>query len=87
MADDAEQPSLTRQALTATAFVELVDTLVSDFDVIDVLTGLMSHSPKHSAMSPALRSCRTKRRESRPSARATCNTPCRAESRLNRQRG
>lgn len=40
MADDAEQRTLTRQALTATAFVELVDTLVGDFDVIDVLTGL-----------------------------------------------
>ena len=40
MSDDAEQRSLTRQALTANAFVELVDTLVGDFDVIDVLTGL-----------------------------------------------
>ena len=30
----------TRQSLTATAFVDLVDTLVSGFDVIDVLTGL-----------------------------------------------
>ena len=39
MSDDV-QGSLTRQALTATAFVELVDTLVGDFDVIDVLTGL-----------------------------------------------
>ena len=40
MFDDAEIRSLTRQALTATAFVELVETLVGDFDVIDVLTGL-----------------------------------------------
>jgi GAF domain-containing protein len=40
VADEWEQRSLARQALTATAFVELVDTLVSDFDVIDVLTGL-----------------------------------------------
>lgn len=40
MFDEAEQRSLTRQALTATAFVELVDTLVGDFDVIDLLTGL-----------------------------------------------
>ena len=40
MSDDAAQQGLTRQALTATAFVELVDTLVGDFDVIDVLTGL-----------------------------------------------
>ncbi len=39
MSDDVQR-SLTRQALTATAFVELVDTLVGDFDVIDVLTGL-----------------------------------------------
>jgi GAF domain-containing protein len=31
-----------RQALTATTFVEIVDTLVSDFDVIDVLTTLTS---------------------------------------------
>jgi GAF domain-containing protein len=30
----------TRQSLTATAFVDLVDTLVSGFDVIEVLTGL-----------------------------------------------
>jgi GAF domain-containing protein len=42
MLDDAEQRSLTRQALTATAFVELVETLVSNFDVIEVLTGLTS---------------------------------------------
>lgn len=40
MPDEAEQRSLARQALTATAFVELVDTLVGDFDVIEVLTGL-----------------------------------------------
>jgi GAF domain-containing protein len=40
MSDDAEQRIVTRQLLTATAFLELVDTLVSDFDVIDVLTAL-----------------------------------------------
>jgi len=38
--DGAYQRSLTREALTATAFIELVDTLVTDFDVIEVLTGL-----------------------------------------------
>jgi transcriptional regulator with GAF, ATPase, and Fis domain len=42
MSDDAAQRSLTRQLLTATTFVELVDALVGDFDVIDVLTGLAS---------------------------------------------
>lgn len=42
MLDDADQRTLTRQTLTATAFVELVDTLVSNFDVIEVLTGLTS---------------------------------------------
>lgn len=31
-----------RSALTATTFVEIVDTLVGDFDVIDVLTSLTS---------------------------------------------
>lgn len=40
MSDEVEQRNVTRQALTTTAFVELVDTLVGDFDVIDVLTGL-----------------------------------------------
>ena len=39
---DSPQRSLTREALTATTFVELVDALVGDFDVIDVLTGLSS---------------------------------------------
>jgi GAF domain-containing protein len=34
--------SLTRAALTALTFVEIVDTLVDDFDVIDVLTVLAS---------------------------------------------
>ena len=42
MFDDAEHRSVTRQALTATAFVELVDALVGDFDVIDLLTTLTS---------------------------------------------
>ena len=44
MANDAEQRALKRQALTATTFVEIVDTLVDDFDVIEVLTGLTSRS-------------------------------------------
>ena len=42
MADDALARAETRQTLTATTFVEIVDTLVSDFDVIEVLTGLTS---------------------------------------------
>jgi GAF domain-containing protein len=37
-----EQQAIDRQALTATTFVEIVDTLVDDFDVIDVLTHLTS---------------------------------------------
>jgi len=41
--DDAEQRSLRRQALTATAFVGLVESLVGDFDVIELLTSLTSH--------------------------------------------
>ena len=40
MSDAVELGGAARQALTAVAFVELVDTLVGDFDVIDVLTGL-----------------------------------------------
>ena len=40
--DNAEQRAVTRQALTATTFVEIVDTLVDNFDVIDVLTVLTS---------------------------------------------
>jgi GAF domain-containing protein len=39
-----DQRALHRQALTATTFVEIVDTLVDDFDVIDVLTQLTSRS-------------------------------------------
>lgn len=39
-----EQRALNRQALTATTFVEIVDTLVDDFDVIEVLTVLTSRS-------------------------------------------
>ena len=42
MPDQAEERALARQALTATTFVEIVDTLVGDFDVIDVLTVLTS---------------------------------------------
>src|SRR5258705_12682218 len=42
--DDAERRALHRQALTATTFVEIVDTLVDDLDVIDVLTLLTSRS-------------------------------------------
>ena len=44
MAHDAEQRARNRQALTATTFVEIVDTLVDDFDVIEVLTVLTSRS-------------------------------------------
>ena len=42
MSDEALSSAATRQTLTATTFVEIVDTLVSDFDVIDVLTSLTS---------------------------------------------
>lgn len=41
---ELEQRAIDRQALTATTFVEIVDTLVDDFDVIDVLTQLTSRS-------------------------------------------
>ncbi len=44
MVDDVERRALNRQALTATTFVEIVDTLVDDFDVIEVLTLLTSRS-------------------------------------------
>jgi GAF domain-containing protein len=42
MSDDAPSTAAARQTLTATTFVEIVDTLVGDFDVIDVLTSLTS---------------------------------------------
>jgi len=42
MSDDANDRATTRQTLTATAFVEIVETLVGEFDVIDVLTTLTS---------------------------------------------
>ena len=42
MSDDALAKAATREALTATTFVEIVDTLVGDFDVIEVLTVLSS---------------------------------------------
>lgn len=42
MADDALASAAARQTLTATTFVEIVDTLVGEFDVIDVLTSLTS---------------------------------------------
>ncbi len=42
MSDDAGDRAATRQALTATAFVEIVETLVGEFDVIEVLTSLTS---------------------------------------------
>ena len=42
MADDALDTVATRQTSTAAAFVEIVDTLVGDFDVIEVLTLLTS---------------------------------------------
>ena len=38
----SDHASADRQALTASTFVELVDTLVEDFDVIDLLTVLAS---------------------------------------------
>jgi GAF domain-containing protein len=44
VSEDANQRSLNRNALTAVTFVEIVDTLVDDFDVIDVLTVLTSRS-------------------------------------------
>ena len=44
VSNDAELKALNRQALTATTFVEIVDTLVDDFDVIEVLTQLTSRS-------------------------------------------
>ena len=40
MPDDSRRPALEQQTLTATAFIEIVDILVNDFDVIDVLTQL-----------------------------------------------
>ncbi|MEA3185905.1 MAG: hypothetical protein QOJ74_2382 [Ilumatobacteraceae bacterium] len=42
MSDDSGERAVVRQALTATTFVEIVDTLVDDFDVIEVLTRLTS---------------------------------------------
>jgi GAF domain-containing protein len=42
VSDDFNTRAVNRQALTATTFVEIVDTLVSDFDVIEVLTSLTS---------------------------------------------
>ena len=42
MPNEPEQQAIDRQALAATTFVEIVDTLVDDFDVIDVLTHLTS---------------------------------------------
>jgi GAF domain-containing protein len=44
VSNDAELKALNRQALTATTFVEIVDTLVDDFDVIEVLTVLTARS-------------------------------------------
>lgn len=44
MLSDAEQRSAERQALTSATFVEIVDTLVDNFDVIEVLTMLTSRS-------------------------------------------
>jgi len=38
------RPELERQGLAAATFVELIDTLVDDFDVIDMLTVLTSRS-------------------------------------------
>jgi GAF domain-containing protein len=44
LTSDQQALALERQALTATTFVELVDTLVDDFDVIELLTVLTSRS-------------------------------------------
>jgi GAF domain-containing protein len=44
MSDDAQQRVANRQALTAVTFLEIVDTLVDDFDVIEVLTLLTARS-------------------------------------------
>ncbi|MCU1399076.1 MAG: hypothetical protein JWN62_2185 [Acidimicrobiales bacterium] len=44
MTDDIHQIAGKRQALTAATFVEIVDALVDDFDVIDVLTLLAVRS-------------------------------------------
>ena len=41
---DGARRAAHRQALTATTFVEIVDTLVDDFDVIEVLTVLSARS-------------------------------------------
>lgn len=43
MSDYAHLLELGPQKLTTTTFVEIVDTLVNDFDVIDVLTQLTAH--------------------------------------------
>jgi transcriptional regulator with GAF, ATPase, and Fis domain len=40
MSDNTEQKLLQREVRTAHAFVEIVDSLVDEFDVIDLLTGL-----------------------------------------------
>ena len=42
MSDASQHRSLNRHTLAATTFVEILDTLVNDFDVIDVLTQLTS---------------------------------------------
>jgi GAF domain-containing protein len=44
VSNEPEQRAIHRQALTAITFVEIVDRLVDDFDVIDVLTVLTSRS-------------------------------------------
>lgn len=44
MTDDARDLTIERQALTAATFVEIVDALVDDFEVIDVLTILATRS-------------------------------------------
>jgi transcriptional regulator with GAF, ATPase, and Fis domain len=44
MFDDALSRAATRQTLTATTFVDIVATLVGEFDVVDVLTAMTSHS-------------------------------------------
>jgi GAF domain-containing protein len=44
VSDHSHERAANRQALTATTFVEIVDTLVDNFDVIEVLTLLTSRS-------------------------------------------
>lgn len=53
MSEATSAEAATRQALTAATFVEIVDTLVGEFDVIDVLTVLTSRCVELLAASAA----------------------------------